>query len=363
MASLNIHLVGGIFEMKKLLCLLLVATIACVGLYPHNSVAAQSKKEVVVFNWSDYISDEVLNDFTKETGINVIYSTYESNESMLAKLQITGNEQTGYDIVVPSTYYIGMLREKGLIQELNLKKIGNIKYLDKGFLDQDFDKGNRYSIPYMWGALGIVVNTKHVKTPVEAWADLANPAFAGKLIFTDDVRDLFGAALKAVGLSPNTRSEADLKKASDWLMRLKPMARVFSSEIKQPFMGEEVHVGMGWSGDTLWMQDEKPELRFIWPREGAIIWVDSFVIPRNARNVENAHIFINYMLRPEVAAKCAEEYRYSTPNVGALSLLPKELSENRVFRPRGADLAGSETLLDVGAAMQLYSKYWEKLLD
>ncbi|MCL1890181.1 MAG: spermidine/putrescine ABC transporter substrate-binding protein [Desulfovibrionaceae bacterium] len=328
---------------------------------PHRAEAAATK-EVVIFNWSDYIPEEVLNDFTKETGINVVYSTYESNESMFSKLQVIGAGKAGYDIVVPSTYYINMLKEQNLIQKLDLSKVGNIKHLDPKFLDQDYDKGNAYSIPYMWGGVGILVNTEKVKTEISSWADLANPDFAGKLLLSDDLRDLFGMALKAHGLSPNTAAAADLKVAYEWLRKIKPLVRVFSSQIKPPVMGDEVLVGMGWNGDVLLIQEEKPEISFIWPKEGTLVWVDSFVLLKGAPNLENAYKFIDYMLRPEVAVKCVEEYMYSTPNLSALKLLPEELVSNPVFRPTEEDLVGSDFLLDIGQGVRLYSDYWEQLL-
>ena len=189
-----------------------------------------------------------------------------------------------------------------------------------------------------------------------------NSKYAGKLLLSDDVRDLFGMALKIQGLSPNTVLEEDLQQAQTWLAKLKPMTRVFTTQVKQPFSGDEVHIGMAWNGDALVIMEEKPEIKFVWPKEGSLIWVDSFVLLKGAPNTDNAYAFINYMLRPEVAVKCVQEYMYSTPNTGALALLPEELTGNRVFMPTEADLAGSDAVLDVGAAMRLYSDYWEKLL-
>lgn len=348
--------------MKKTL-LLLVTLLGITGVYLHWGTAKPAKNEVVVFNWSDYIPQEVLNDFTRETGINVVYSTYESNESMFAKIQLIGEGKHGYDVTVPSTYYINMLRAKELIQEWDMSRLGNLKNIDDNFLDQDYDPGNRYSIPYMWGALGILVNKNHIDPAgIRSWSDLHNPDFAGSLLLSDDLRDMLGIALKSNGLSPNSASEQDLRQALSWLLKLKPLARVFSTEVKQPFSGGETHIGVGWNGDALALALEHPEITFIWPREGSLIWVDSFVLLKGAPNAENAHTFVNYMLRPEVAAKCVAEYMYSTPNRAALALLEKELRQNKVFMPPAAYLNQSEYLLDLGPAMRLYSEHWEKFL-
>lgn len=323
--------------------------------------ATQVSNKVVVYNWSEYIPQSVLDDFTKETGINVVYSTFESNEAMIAKVRLMKGK--GYDIVVPSSYFIESMAEAGLLQEINLKKLPNIGNIDTSWLDQNFDKGNRFSVPYMWGAVGLGYNKKYIpEGSIVKWTDLLKSELKGKIILTDDLRDAFGLALKATGHSTNASSEEAIKEAYEFLLKLKSSVRIFDvTATKQTLITEEVWIGPIWNGDFLVAVEENENLAFVFPEEGAILWMDNFVIPSGAENIENAHTFINFMLRPDVAKRCVEEFKYSTPNFKALDLLTEEERANPILVPTATELKGAEFPETLGSVIRTYQKYWEML--
>lgn len=342
----------------KTIALLMLAVVCWL---PLPAQAAASHGEVLVYNWSEYIPQSVLNDFTKETGIKVIYSTFESNEQMYDKVKMLGGK--GYDVVVPSNYFLDLMRHEKLLSRLDLSKIPNLKNLDAKMLSQPYDPANHYSVPYMWGATGLAYNRKYVKAEdALKWEDLLRPQFKGKIILSDDLRDSFSIALKALGFSANSTHQKEIEQAYQFLRQLKPSVRIFNvSATKQALIDEEVWLGPIWNGDFLVAKEENDDLEFVFPEEGAMLWVDSFVILQGARNIDNAHTFINYMLRPDVAKRCIEEYLYSSPNLAGLALLDEQLRTNPVLVPTEKELNRAELQTGVGNFLAIYEKYWEKL--
>ena len=347
----------------RFLAAIAVTLFTCAGLaFPAAAKDAASEEKVLnIFCWSEYLPQEALDKFTEETGIKVVYSTYESNEAMYAKLKLLGGK--GYDIVVPSTYFIEQMRHDGLLQPLDKTRLTNLAKLDPTLLNQEYDPDNAYSIPYMWGATGLMVNKKFADpATVASWSDLMRPEFKGRVILSDDVRDVVGFALKRDGHSMNSRNEAEIKKAFDFLNELKPAVRVFDvTAAKQAFISEEVVIGIIWNGDAYIAIEENPDLAFVYPREGAVLWIDSFAIPKGAEHKDNAHKFIDFMLRPENAALVVEEFKYSTPNLEVRPYLPKELQESRLIFPTAEDLKNSEVTMGVGEAKAVYERLWESL--
>ncbi len=323
--------------------------------------AQKDKGQVVVYNWSEYIPQDVLDDFTKETGIKVVYSTFESNEAMYAKVKLLRGKS--YDLVVPSGYFVDLLRRDKLIQKIDKSRLSNAMHLDPKLMNLEFDPDNTYSIPYMWGVLGLAYNSKYVpKGSLTRWEQLLKPEYKGKLILTDDLRDAFGLALRAKGHSVNSKDPAQIKEGFDFLTRLKNSVRVFDvTAIKQALISEEVWIGPIWNGDYLVAREENENLEYIFPEEGAIPWVDSFTIPVGAENVDNAYAFINYMLRPEIAVRCIKEYKYSSPNLKAVEMLPAEMQNNPILVPGPKELKNAEFITGIGEALDLYEKYWEQV--
>lgn len=320
---------------------------------------AAEEKVLNVFNWSEYVPQDVLDQFTKETGIKVVYTTFDSNEAMYAKLKLLRG--TGYDLVVPSAYFIELLHKDGLLSKIDQKKLDNLHKLDPTVMHQAFDPENAISIPYMWGLTGMLVNKKYVNPDeITSWNDLKRPEFKGRVLLSDDVRDCFTIALKSLGYSLNTTNEAEIKAAYEWLRELKPSVRVFDiTATKQAFISEEVIAGISWNGDAYIAMQENPNLVFIYPKDGIPLWLDSFVISSAAAHPENAHAFINFLLRPEIAKRCVTEYSYTSPNLGVKSLLDPEMAQSNVIYPTPENLKNSEFTLDVGSALPIYDKYWE----
>jgi len=335
---------------------LLIALLALVAL------PLQAAQQLVVYNWADYLPKEVLKQFTKETGIKVKYSTYDTNEVMYAKVKTLKGK--GYDIVVPSTYYIDKMRREGLLAPIDKSKLANFKNLDPKLLNQPYDPENAYSVPYLWGSTGIAVRTdKGDALPaVTSWADLWNPAFKNKLLLLDDVREVFQMALRVLGHSGNTRNEAEIEAAYQKLTELMPNVKVFNAESpKDIYLAGEVDAGMIWNGEAYMAHKEQPAIQFVMPKEGPSLWMDSLAIPKNAPNPEAAHKFIDFLLRPEIAMLISEEIGYTSPNLAAVELLPPEVRDNRTAYPTKEDLAKGEFQTDVGEALPVYEKYWQRL--
>lgn len=326
-----------------------------------TATALHAEEKLVVYNWAEYIPEAALEEFEKETGIKVEYSTYENNEVMYSKLKL--QKGVGYDIVVPSSYLVAKMSREGLLQELDKTKLANLKNLSADLLDKPYDPGNKYSIPYLWGSTGIGVNGKEIdSSTITSWADLWDEKWKGKLLLTDDVREVFHMSLKKNGFSTNSTNPDEIKIAYEDLQKLMPNVLVFNADApREPFLAGDVNLGMIWSGEVKMAQQENPDIEYIFPKEGAGFWVDSFVIPAGASNVDNAHKFIDYMLRPEVGQQVVEELGYSTPNAAVKELLDEDTRNNPVIFPTAADVAKGEFQNDIGDAMKLYDGYWEKL--
>ncbi|MDR2050443.1 MAG: spermidine/putrescine ABC transporter substrate-binding protein [Deltaproteobacteria bacterium] len=345
--------------MKRALSLLTVLLLTALFLPP--SVPALAAGKVIIYNWSEYIPDDVLEAFTKETGIEVVYTTYESNESMHDKLLI--QKGRGYDLVCPSTYFIPQMIKEGLALKIDKKRIPNLKNVDPKLLNQEFDPDNRYSIPYMWGNYGLIFNSALVKNAVTSWNDLLRPEFKGKIMLYDDPRMTMGIALLATGASLNSTKESEIRAAYEFLLKLRDPKNVFDvTAAKNVMVNNHSVIGGIWNGDAQVAMDENSDLVYIYPKEGVPLWMDSFVIPSGADNVDNAYAFINFMLRPEMALRSVEEYRYSSPNLGTLELMDKKMRESRLLNPTADDLRNAVMLNGVGEAKALYDLYWEKFI-
>ncbi|MDG3088148.1 extracellular solute-binding protein [Vibrio hannami] len=324
------------------------------------SPALAEDKELYFYNWSEYIPNSVLEDFTKETGIKVIYSTYESNETMYAKLKTQGK---GYDLVVPSTYFVSKMRKENMLQKIDKKKLEHFKDLDPNYLNKSFDPGNDYSIPYIWGATGIGVNADMLDTSnIKNWSDLWDQKWEGQLMMMDDSREFFHIALVKLGYSTNTTNPEEIKAAYEELKSIMPNVLVFNSDFPaNPYLAGETSLGMLWNGSAYMARQEGANIEIVWPEKGTIFWMDSLSIPAGAKNVDAAYKMIDFLLRPENAAKIAVEIGYPTPVKTAYSLLPKEFAEDpNVFPPQ--EVMDSGFWQDeVGEASALYEEYFQKL--
>ena len=346
--------------MMKNLRLSALAALLCLGL---AAPLAAADRELYVYIWSEYIPDQVVADFTKETGIKVNISTYDSNEAMYAKIKLVGK---GYDLIVPSSYYVGLMRDQGLLLPLDKKQLPNLKNIGAQFFNQSFDPDNSYSVPYMWGSTSIAVNTEMLGTDtVKNLADLWKPELQGRLLLPNDSREVIGIGLKVLGYPINDSDPAHLEQAFLKMKELMPSVRTFDSDSpKQALLAGEVAAGVVWNGEAFIANGENPAIAYLYPQEGFSLWLDSFAIPKGAANIAEAHLFLDYILRPEVAAAISEEMGYSSPNAAALEHLPEEIRSNPIVYPAEADAARGEFLdhLD-DATNELVEKYWMKLKE
>ncbi|WNJ95163.1 extracellular solute-binding protein [Vibrio ruber] len=321
---------------------------------------ADDDQTLYFYNWSEYIPSEILQEFTKETGIKVIYSTYESNETMYAKLKTQGS---GYDLVVPSTYFVSKMRKEGMLQPIDKSMLSHFDGLDPNYLNKSFDPNNNYSIPYIWGATGIGVNTDMVnKSSLHRWDDLWDPQWKGQLLLMDDAREVFHIALTKLGYSPNTTNPDEIKAAYEALKSLVPNVLVFNSDFPaNPYIAGEVSLGMLWNGSAYMARQEGAPIDIVWPEKGTIFWMDSLAIPSGAKHVQAAHKMIDFLLRPENAAKIALEIGYPTPVKAAYKLLPSQFANDPNIFPPQSVMDSGVWQDEVGDANHLYESYFQKL--
>ncbi|ACA31288.1 extracellular solute-binding protein [Histophilus somni] len=344
--------------MKKLTKMTLANLILLGAIQTANA----SDNTVYLYTWSEYVPEGLLENFTKETGIKVIASSLESNETMYAKLKTLG-KNSGYDVIAPTSYFVSKMAREGMLKELDHSKLPVIKELDPNMLDRPFDKGNKYSLPQLFGATGIGYNTDSQNPEqLQSWGDLWNPEFANKLQMLDDPRELFNIALLKMGENPNTQDPKVIEKAYQELLKLRPNILVFNSDNPaNTFITGETDVGLIWNGSIRVAQNAGVPIKIVYPKEGTMLWIDNLAIPATAKNVESAYKLINYLLSADVSEKLTLEIGYPTSNLNALERLPKELTENKgIFLPQEV-LDRSQWQVDVGEAAELYETYYQKL--
>ena len=338
--------------MKKTVFSVLMVLILAVA------VSALADGVVNVFNWEDYINEDVLEMFEAETGIKVNMMNFTTNEDMLVKVR---NSPQSFDVVFPSDYAIERMISEGLLAELNFDNIPNLQYIDENLMDPAYDPGNLYSVPYMWGTVGILYNTTLVTEPVTSWASLFDPQYQKGVLMLDSPRDSMGLALKYLGYSMNTRNPLELNEAKDLLIKQKKDGIVKAyqvDEVKDKMAAGEAAMAVMWSGDAQYAIELNEDLQYVVPVEGSNIWVDGMVIPKAAKNKENAEAFINFLCRPDIAQMNCEEIWYSSPNTEAVALMGEEYTENPTLNPPAETVARCEVLLDIQDFIEVYNTFW-----
>ncbi len=305
-----------------------------------------STGKLVIYNWGDYIDPDLLDEFTAETGIQVDYQTFDSNESMYTKIKQGG---TTYDIAVPSEYMISKMIEEGMLLPLDYSQIKGMENLGEEFIDQSFDPGNKYSVPYFWGTLGIIYNSAMVDEAPLEWEDLWKEEYRNNIMLIDGAREGMGIGLQTLGYSLNSNNPKELQEAADKLYELTPNIKaIVADEIKGYMIQEEAAVAVSFSGEASEMLDGNEDLVYVVPSKGSNLWFDNIVIPKTAKNIDGAHAFINFMLRPENALRNAEYIGYSTPNDVAKDMLDQETRDDQAFYPSGQTLDNLEVYDNLG---------------
>jgi spermidine/putrescine transport system permease protein len=317
---------------------------------PTSSPASESgggaEKTLNIFCWSEYIPQQIVDAFSEETGIKVSVETYSSNEEMLAKLFAGGGN---YDVIQPSEYVIEGLIKEGRLTAIDHARIPNMKNLAPEFTNMSFDPGNKYSVPYMAGTVGIIVNTELVKDDIKGYNDVFQEKFAKNIVILDDAREIVSWGLESLGIPVNEVSDENLAKAKPVLEKWLPLVKVFDSDSpKTALLNGDVALGIVWAGEGAILLNEDQKFKWIVPAEGAHLFVDSLAIPKSAKQVQNAELFINYVLRPEVSAKISEAFPYLNPNVAARELLTPAQRNNPASFPTADQLANMQTFKDVG---------------
>lgn len=338
--------------MKQLLQTVLAVVILVVALFFVNnrlnaSEGYSGKDTLTVYNWGDYIDPSLLKKFKEETGLTVVYETFDSNEAMLVKIQQGG---TTYDVAVPSEYMINKMIEEDLLLPLDHEKLPNLKHIDSHFMDLVFDPGNKYSMPYFWGTVGIVFNPELLgDVPLEKWEDLWNPELKNEILLVDSAREIIGFSLNSLNYSLNTLDKGKLIEAKEKLDQLTPNVKaIVADEMNMLMVNREATMGVMWSGNVADMMWENEELDYVIPSEGSNIFFDNMVIPKTAKNIDGAHKFIDFMLRPENAAQNAEYVGYATPNKTALDLMAPEIVNDERFYPSDEVLERLEVYENIG---------------
>jgi spermidine/putrescine transport system substrate-binding protein len=268
-----------------------------------------------------------------------------------------------YDLVVPSTYYVSKMEKEGLLLLINKAQLKNFDNLDERLLSLKHDPKNEYSIPYLWGTTSLFIDTAQItsRRPT-AWADLWRPEFKGKLLLTDDMREVFHVGLRSLGYSGNSTNPAEIEAAYKKLLKLRPNIVEYNSDTPREAITEGRAVaGMIWNGEAHLAKQDRFTISYIYPSEGAILWIDNLVIPKNAKNPTAALRFIDFLLKPAMAAIASESIGYATPNKQALKLIDPWVRGSPAVYPDDATLARAELQIDVGDALPLYEKYWTKL--
>ncbi|MDR1559729.1 MAG: ABC transporter substrate-binding protein [Clostridiales bacterium] len=342
--------------MKKILLALVCAVCLC-------SCAAGGNADSVtinVYNWGEYIGEGVVEGFTEETGINVNYDTYPTNEDMYAKLKSGG---VNYDIAIPSDYMIERMINEDMLEKLDLNNIPNYAKIDKRFNNLTYDPGGEYSVPYMWGTVGILYNTEMVSDPVDSWNILWDGKYAGQIFMYDSMRDTLAVSLKRQGFSLNTKDLTQLEAAGVDLIAQKPLVQAYVGDtVRDSMIGNEAAFAVVYSGDAIYCMDNNEVLSYAVPKEGSNMWFDAIVIPKGSTRKAEAEKFIDYLCRPDVCLKNVEEIGYSTVNSETFEMLPEEMKTNPAYWPPDEIYDRCEVFSDLGDFTDEYDRVWTEVL-
>lgn len=361
--------------MKKIICMLTVlvmlfALVATTGCKSGNDGGEDSETyangdqyehiggELNILNWGEYIDPELIALFEEETGVKVNYVEMTSNEEMLIKLR---SSDSVYDMCFPSEYTIEQLIASDLLYALNKDNIPNMSNIDKETLDiaKSFDPDNTYSIPYMWGTVGILYNKTLVNGEVDSWDILWDEQYSGQIWMYDSVRDSIAVSLLRLGYDINTRSESEIAEARDALIEQKPLLKGYGTDnIRASMINGKATLAVIYSGDAFCCIDENPDLDFAVPKEGSNIWFDNVVIPKTSKNKEAAEAFINFLCDANIAARNTEYIYYSTPNAAAFELLDEFFTESETYNPSDETIARCTIFHDLGEFVSVYNDAW-----
>ena len=351
--------------MKRVLQLVIVAiVVGLLCLYISHKFTAKDKsksgEKINVYNWGEYIDPALIKKFEKETGIKVVYETFDSNEAMEAKIC---NGGTNYDVAFPSEYTVQKMKRENLLLPLDHQKIPNMKNLDKNYLDMPFDRNNKYSVPYFFGTVGIVYNKKaYPHDDFSSWQSLYKKKYANDILLVDGAREIMGLSLNKLGYSLNDNNPQHLNEAQQDLTHLEPQIKgVVGDEITMMLEQHEANVAVVWSGVAAPIVQDSNEFDYVVPKEGSNLWFDNMVIPKTAQNKKGAYKFMNFLLNERNNKQNTEWVGYATPNKAARNKLPNDVKNDKRFYPSKKEQHKLEVYQDLGK--QTLSDYNERFLN
>jgi spermidine/putrescine-binding protein len=338
--------------MKSIVWIILAALLSA-------PLARAADTELNIYCWDEYLPKDVLDDFTKRTGIKVTLTLYDSNEVMLAKI---ASGVSSFDLIFPSEYAVRVLADRKLVRELDRSKIPNWKNLDERLLDKNYDPGNKYAAPYFFGTTGIGFNKKAVGD-VDSWHVLFDPKYSGKIMMLKDMRECFAAALKTMGKSVNEKDPGVLKLAGEKLKRQKPLVKAYDSDtFAEELRRGTVVLAQGYNGQVAKLVAEEPDkFGYVVPKEGATVWIDNVCIPAKASNPDAAHAFINYLLEPDVGARIVNAASYASANKAAREKVKPEILNNPSVYPPEDVLKRCEFMESLGRSGAAAAAIWREI--
>ena len=353
----------ALFLVRRILPAAMAIVVIAGGIFYSSKEDLGGTNQVIVYNWGEYLDPEVITIFEEETGINVVYEEFETNEIMYPKVQ---SGAIAYDVVCPSDYMIQRMIENDLLAELNFDNIPNAKNIGAEYFKQSrqFDAENKYSIPYCWGTVGILYNKTIVDEPIDSWSVLWDKKYKDNILMQDSVRDAFAVALKYKGYSLNSTDLDELEEAKQLLIDQKPLVQAYViDQVRDKMIGNEAAIGVIYSGEAIYTQLENPDLEYVIPKEGSNVWIDSWVIPKNAKHKENAEAFLNFLCRPDIAKMNFDYITYSTPNTAARELIEDPAVKNsKIAFPAAEELERCETFQFLGDKNDtLYNRLWREI--
>ncbi|MEF9915866.1 MAG: extracellular solute-binding protein [Lachnospiraceae bacterium] len=348
---------------RKLIPIGLALVIIGGGIFYGSKDKLNSSNQVIVYNWGEYLDPEVLTMFEEETGISVVYEEFETNEIMYPKIQ---SGAIAYDVVCPSDYMIQRMIENNLLAKINFNHIPNISNIGSTYMEQSkqFDTNNQYSVPYCWGTVGILYNKTMVDEPIDSWSVLWDDKYKDNILMQDSVRDTFGITLKYLGYPLNSTDLDELNEAKELLLKQKPLVQAYViDQVRDKMIGNEAAIGVIYSGEAIFTQQENSDLEYVIPKEGSNVWIDSWVIPKNAKHKKNAEAFINFLCRPDIAKLNFDYITYSTPNTAARDLIEDPSVRNSTIAfPDAKELQNCETFQFLGDKNDvLYNQLWREV--
>lgn len=349
--------------MKKSLVLFLAAALFAVTVLSGCS-GGKAKEKLYVYNWGEYIDEDLIAEFEKEFNIDVVYDTYSTNEEMYPKVEA---DPSLYDVICPSEYMVMKMMQNGLLQKVDKSKLSNYGNLNAelmSVLDKFIDPGNEYMIPYAWGTVGIIYNTKLVDEAPASWTILWDEKYKGSILMQDSVRDAFMIAQEILGYSVNEKDPVHLQECADLLKKQNPLVKGYGiDEVRETMIAGDTALGVIYSGEYLYCTGEdegNPDLAFAVPEEGTNIWYDGWVITSKAKNVDAAHKWIDFMLRGEIAYRNFEYLTYPTPNDAAKEFIDAEILNDPAVFPGDEEIRKYEMYQYLGGEVEdIYYELWK----